>query len=127
MKSPEGEAPAKMRRSSHAGNGRAVRAAVPLVLLLLTLVLPAQAEPTATGQAEPAPTDLIDHSGIAMHGDPALPPGFAHFPYTNPEAPQGGQRRESMTGTFDSLNPYALRGKTHPYLFALSHISLLAR
>jgi microcin C transport system substrate-binding protein len=32
-----------------------------------------------------------------------------------------------MTGTFDSLNPYALRGKTHPYLFALSHISLLAR
>jgi len=27
---------------------------------------------------------------IAMHGEPALAPGFAAFPYVNPDAPKGG-------------------------------------
>ena len=29
--------------------------------------------------------------GIAMHGDPALPADFQHFPYVNPDAPKGGR------------------------------------
>src|SRR4051812_15256532 len=28
---------------------------------------------------------------IAMHGEPALPAGFSHFRYVNPEAPKGGR------------------------------------
>src|SRR5262245_29216031 len=28
---------------------------------------------------------------IAMHGEPALPPDFAAFPYVDPDAPKGGQ------------------------------------
>ena len=43
--------------------------------------------------------------GIAMHGEPALPPDFKHLPYANPDAPQGGQLRQAVTGSFDSVNP----------------------
>ncbi len=49
--------------------------------------------------------------GIAMHGDPALEPGFTHLPYANPDAPQGGRVVYGEVGGFDSLNPYILRGR----------------
>src|SRR6185295_12018654 len=41
---------------------------------------------------------------IAMHGEPALPADFDHFPYVNPGAPKGGHIDYSVPGTFDSLN-----------------------
>ena len=47
---------------------------------------------------------------IAMYGEPALPPGFSHLPYVNPDAPQGGTIRLAETGSFDSLNPWILMG-----------------
>ena len=31
--------------------------------------------------------------GIAMYGDPALPPDFVSLPYANPDAPKGGRDR----------------------------------
>jgi peptide/nickel transport system substrate-binding protein len=48
--------------------------------------------------------------GIAMHGEPALPPDFDHLPYANPDAPQGGRIGYANIGTFDSLNPFIVRG-----------------
>ena len=45
-----------------------------------------------------------------MHGAPALPADFSHMPYTNPDAPKGGRLVESVLGTFDSLNPFIVRG-----------------
>jgi microcin C transport system substrate-binding protein len=45
-----------------------------------------------------------------MHGDVKYPPGFAHFDYVNPEAPKGGEVREAALGTYDSLNPFILKG-----------------
>lgn len=48
--------------------------------------------------------------GIAMHGEPALPAGFDHLPYANPDAPKGGRIVFGQQGTFDTLNPYAVRG-----------------
>jgi peptide/nickel transport system substrate-binding protein len=50
--------------------------------------------------------------GIAMHGEPELPPGFAHFPYVNPDAPKGGRIGYGLLGTFDSLNPFVVKGAT---------------
>lgn len=47
---------------------------------------------------------------IAMIGDPALPPDFSHLPYANPEAPKGGRIRYGMVGTFDSVNPFVVKG-----------------
>ncbi|WP_102110338.1 extracellular solute-binding protein [Oceaniglobus roseus] len=60
----------------------------------------------ATG-AEPA-------HGIAMYGEPALPPEFTAFPYVNPEAPKGGRVVFAESGGFDSLNPHILKGSA-PY------------
>jgi len=48
--------------------------------------------------------------GLAMHGQPALPANFEHLPYANPNAPKGGRIVYGVLGTFDTLNPYAVRG-----------------
>ncbi|MCF6443291.1 extracellular solute-binding protein [Nereida sp. MMG025] len=50
--------------------------------------------------------------GIAMYGDPALPPDFAALPYANPDAPKGGKIVTGEVGSFDSLNPFILKGST---------------
>jgi peptide/nickel transport system substrate-binding protein len=49
--------------------------------------------------------------GIAMHGEPALPADFGHFPYANPDAPKGGAISYALQGTFDSLNPFIVQGQ----------------
>jgi peptide/nickel transport system substrate-binding protein len=46
---------------------------------------------------------------IAMHGEPALPPDFAHLPYVDPDAPKGGRLDLAYLGAFDSLNPYNIK------------------
>ena len=45
-----------------------------------------------------------------MHGAPKYPPGFSHFDYVNPTALKGGTLRLAAQGSFDSLNPYILKG-----------------
>lgn len=47
---------------------------------------------------------------IAMFGEPKYGPGFQHFDYVNPAAPRGGTIRLGVPGTFDSFNPYILKG-----------------
>lgn len=47
---------------------------------------------------------------LAMHGQPALDPGFSHFLYANPLAPKGGRFVQGVIGTFDSLNPFIVKG-----------------
>lgn len=47
---------------------------------------------------------------LAMHGEPAYGPGFSHFSYANPDAPKGGRLTEGIAGTFDSINPFVIRG-----------------
>ncbi len=48
--------------------------------------------------------------GIAMYGDPTLPPDFVSLPYANPDAPTGGQIVTAEVGSFDSLNPFIRKG-----------------
>jgi len=47
--------------------------------------------------------------GIAMQGEPELPPGYTHFPYANPDAPKGGAITYCVVGTFDNLNPFIIK------------------
>lgn len=54
--------------------------------------------------------DVTPAHGIAMHGTLKYPPDFKHFDYVNPNAPKGGQYRESETGTFDTLSGFVLKG-----------------
>ncbi len=37
-------------------------------------------------------------------------PGFTHFDYANPDAPKGGTLHLGVLGSFDSLNPFIVRG-----------------
>ena len=45
-----------------------------------------------------------------MHGEPALAADFKNLPYVNPDAPQGGALRQAITGSFDSLSPFIVKG-----------------
>lgn len=64
---------------------------------------------------------------IAMHGAPRHPPQFAHFPYVDPAAPKGGRVTLGHLGSFDSLNPFIIRGVSPPSLRELVFESLLTR
>ena len=46
-----------------------------------------------------------------MHGEPKYTRGFSHFDYVDPGAPKGGTLKMGVTGTFDSLNPFIVRGQ----------------
>ena len=73
-----------------------------------------------TARAEP-------QHGIAMYGDPALPPDFVALPYANPDTPTGGAVISAEVGTFDSLNPYVLKGTVPWQLTSLITESLMGR
>ncbi|MFZ7090808.1 extracellular solute-binding protein [Primorskyibacter sp. 2E233] len=65
--------------------------------------------------------------GIAMYGDPQLPPDFVSLPYANPDAPTGGTIVTGEVGSFDSLNPHILKGSTPWQLRFLAYESLMGR
>lgn len=48
--------------------------------------------------------------GIAMHGLPRYGWNFKSFDYVNPNAPKGGTLKMAAFGTFDTFNPYVIRG-----------------
>ncbi len=64
---------------------------------------------------------------IAMQGEPALPADYKHFPYVNPDAPKGGTLRVATTGSFDSVNPFIIRGQAVAGPRSLVFESLLTR
>lgn len=45
-----------------------------------------------------------------MFGEPKYKADFKHFDYVNPTAPKGGDMRLGVPGTFDSFNPYVVKG-----------------
>ena len=65
--------------------------------------------------------------GIAMHGEPALAADFQHLPYTNPDAPQGGELRQAVSGSFDSVNPFIVQGNAVGSVRTYVFESLLGR
>jgi microcin C transport system substrate-binding protein len=72
-----------------------MRLAVGLSLVALLLAGAAHAE--ATG-------------GIALYGDLKYHPGFSHFDYADPDAPKGGSVKFNSIGTYDTFNPFTLKG-----------------
>lgn len=63
----------------------------------------------ATAAAAPGAQPSAGH-GLSMYGDLKYGAGFSHFEYVNPKAPKGGEVRLAAIGTFDTLNPFVLRG-----------------
>jgi peptide/nickel transport system substrate-binding protein len=62
-----------------------------------------------------------------MHGAPAWGPRFDHPTYANPAAPKGGQLTQGVLGTFDSLNPFIVKGLPAANIRGYVIESLLAR
>lgn len=71
------------------------------VLLACTLLVPSGIEARANG--------LASH-GLSAFGDLKYPADFRQFDYVNPRAPKGGELRLWSLESFDSLNPFLLRG-----------------
>lgn len=72
--------------------------ALGLVLSLLCWLIPASA------------VEITTAHGFAIHGTLKYPASFSHFEFANADAPKGGTLILSGFGTFDSLNPYTLKG-----------------
>ena len=71
------------------------------LMLSLTLAASLSAIPTvATAQ----------NHAIAMHGQPRLSTDFKHYDYASANALQGRTLKQSQIGSFDSLNPFSIRG-----------------
>lgn len=91
-----------------------------MTLFRLSALLAAMVLASAPAIAEPS-------HGIAMHGEPALAPGFQNLPYANPDAPKGGQLRQAVSGSFDSVNPFIVKGSPAANVRTYVFESLLGR
>ena len=48
--------------------------------------------------------------GLSLFGDLKYRPDFKNFDYVNPNAPKGGTMKFSAIGTYDTLNPFVVKG-----------------
>ncbi|MBE9559607.1 MAG: ABC transporter substrate-binding protein [Proteobacteria bacterium] len=64
---------------------------------------------------------------MGMGYEPKYPASYKHFDYVNPDAPKQGSLTMMGLGTFDSLNPYLLKGISAGGLGSLVFESLLEK
>ncbi len=79
---------------------------------LLALSLSISHPLAATGSED----TIITSHGISVFGDLKYPESFEHFDYVNANAPKGGNMSVWGFGTFDSLNPFIVKGNRLDYL-----------
>ena len=58
----------------------------------------------------PSFADVNVSHAIAMHGEPKYGKNFKYVDYVNPNAPKGGVVVFSSIGSYDTFNPYVLKG-----------------
>jgi microcin C transport system substrate-binding protein len=64
------------------------------------------------GPAVSASDNLTRHHALSLIGTPKYGPDFKHFDWVNPDAPKGGRVRQWYIGSFDSLNPFPVKGNS---------------
>jgi microcin C transport system substrate-binding protein len=64
----------------------------------------------AATSADAVPAANTRHHALSLIGEPKYPAGFTHFGWVNPDAPKGGTLRGFAEGSFDSLNPFTVKG-----------------
>ena len=57
-----------------------------------------------------AETAASRRHALSLIGEPRYGPDFKHFDWVDPQAPKAGRIRLRASGTFDSLNAYAMKG-----------------
>ncbi|MCQ0989041.1 extracellular solute-binding protein [Jiella marina] len=66
----------------------------------------AASEAPATGEVEAGEW----HTSISLIKPSRYPDDFEHYDYVNPDAPKGGSLNSVVIGSFDSFNPFVVRG-----------------
>jgi microcin C transport system substrate-binding protein len=56
------------------------------------------------------PGEVVRTHALSLLAEPKLPRDFPHFGWANPDAPKGGEVVLARLGSFDSFNPFILRG-----------------
>jgi len=80
-----------------------------LAIVLGAVVLSWTAKVPVCAAAEAGKT-RISH-GLSLFDSLKYPSDFKHLEYVNPNAPKGGEVRLSASGSFDTLNPFTLKGR----------------
>ncbi|MEM6781377.1 MAG: ABC transporter substrate-binding protein, partial [Pseudomonadota bacterium] len=91
------------------------------VLFTIMLTFPAFAQEPETQ------IEVIKPFGLSMHGTPKYTAEDIHLDYANPNAPKGGTLKQAAIGTFDTLNPFAIKGKAAEGLDGLFYTRLMGR
>src|SRR3984957_2329287 len=99
LRLPESKLAATFRLREASWNG-----AVRLFTLLISLLIFTEVAWAQDG------TEAPRAHGFTVLGKPKLPADFQAFPYVNVNAPKGGTVNLAAVGTFDSFNPFILRG-----------------
>ncbi|MER0239135.1 extracellular solute-binding protein [Fulvimarina sp. MAC8] len=69
---------------------------------------PVDAESTGSGESASETGEW--RTTVSLIGEYKYPDDFEHFDYVNPDAPVGGTLNEIALGSFDSFNPFIVRG-----------------
>ncbi|WP_156956592.1 extracellular solute-binding protein [Candidatus Odyssella acanthamoebae] len=82
-----------------------------LAIAAILAVAPTSLSAQKKASSSPSPSaELTKAQGFSVFGELKYPDGFKHYDYVNPEAPKGGRLTLSALGTFNSLNPFIVRG-----------------
>ncbi|RLT98662.1 MAG: ABC transporter substrate-binding protein [Ketobacter sp.] len=85
-----------------------------LLLMLLALI------------SRPSLADVMVSHALALYDEPKYAKNFEHFDYVNPKAPKGGKITLPALGSFDTLNPYVLKGispSTFIWLYGITELN----
>src|SRR5579863_3832598 len=75
-----------------------------LFALALAVAVAALAQPVR------AESPVHTYYALSLLGEPKYPADFKHFDFVNPDAPKGGEIRRAAMGSFDSFNPFIVKG-----------------
>ena len=75
-----------------------------LILLILLLVMQSVSMVFAT--------EIYERKSISMHGEPSLSPGFDSYQHADINSMQGGVLKLASLGTYDSMNPFIVKGRS---------------
>ena len=94
-------------------------------LLLAATVLAGYPAPPGAARADTY-TGTPRH-GLSVFGNLKYPDGFPHFGYANPQAPKGGAIKVTGLDTFETINPFILKGRKDALAEGLLFDTLMAR
>src|SRR5690606_735896 len=99
----------------------------PLIWFFKSIATAAAALALASGPTTlSALAEETRHHALSLVGQPRFGPDFTHFDWANPDAPKGGTVRRAITGSFDTLNPFSIRGESAAGVAAFVYDTLMS-